>query len=403
MFPLVLLACATTPATAPTTAWAPDDGAVEGPPAPVELTISGSCDPAELMLRLSGLTPEGRFAVVASPDPAGGTVPGAAGDCGGTAWDLAPPLRLVELWHATPIGTDIFDLTLGRDLCGHAMQAIDLSTCGLSNLVELADIGAGGGEDPAVPAPSELVLSPLPAGHPGAAFFGSYATAYGIPIYAAPDADPAKVVHAATVMREYLDNDEDGVVDDPALLDSMVAHNAALVMFRTSRDLERSGIFSNPWFSTVWGQDLSSQEAKIPGEFDITLEEVLHLINTSGHAHVYPDAFGTSAASALTDAMDIARGGRFFAIPPTYPAGAWYHYDDATCDYGCMAVEYLYWGLTSKLGAQSAPGRCGEIYGEWELCTTAAFEATDTALDALLSDPAYKLPTTAPDGIYTGL
>ena len=41
----------------------------------------------------------------------------------------------------------------------------------------------------------------------------------------------AKLIHAATVMAEYLDNDEDGEVDDPAVLKAMKDRNAMLVMF----------------------------------------------------------------------------------------------------------------------------------------------------------------------------
>ena len=48
--------------------------------------------------------------------------------------------------------------------------------------------------------------------------------------------------------------------------------------------------------------------------------------------------------------MDVARGGKFIEIPKKYPGQSWYGYDDETCDYECMAAEYIYWGIVSNMG-----------------------------------------------------
>jgi len=108
----------------------------------------------------------------------------------------------------------------------------------------------------------------------------------------------------------------------------------------------------------TYTQDLYASETH-PGKlgangepFDATLEEVLHLI-TLGYKATYPKAF-SYRNSLLTNAMDKARKGKFERPPRRYPQGAWYTYDDKTCDYECMAVEYFYWVLTSMLGAQRA-------------------------------------------------
>ncbi len=98
--------------------------------------------------------------------------------------------------------------------------------------------------------------------------------------------------------------------------------------------------------------------------------------------------------------MDIARGGHFESVPSSYPAGAWYSYDDQTCDYECMAAEYIYWALTSILGAQE--NRLDEIGHEWKLNTESKVRLTDKAIYELLRDPQYKFPTILPDARYRG-
>ena len=71
---------------------------------------------------------------------------------------------------------------------------------------------------------------------------------------------------------------------------------------------------------------------------DATLEEVLHVITDTGYAMAWPKIFGmeTTSNSKLTQAMDVARGGKFLIPPKKYPSKAWYTYDDTTCDYSCQ-------------------------------------------------------------------
>ena len=98
--------------------------------------------------------------------------------------------------------------------------------------------------------------------------------------------------------------------------------------------------------------------------------------------------------------MDVARGGQFISVPSSYPEESWYHYDDVTCDYGCMAIEYVYWAQVSLMGLLNDPETCNGIANEWELCSPTLFEAGDVLMHALITDPAYKLPRFAPDGTY---
>lgn len=234
----------------------------------------------------------------------------------------------------------------------------------------------------------------------GLASFNRKVVVFGIDIYAVPNVEDGKLLHTANVMAQYLDNDEDGNVDDQLVLDKMLENKAFLVMWSRESDLD-----IEPPAGRI-GQDLGNDET-IPtyvsggktGRFDASLEEVLHIINNAGHSYAYPEVFGQNEGSALANAMDIARGGKFFEIPDQYPAGAWYTYDDETCEYAnCQTIEYLYWALTSLMGGQET--RFDEIGHEWRLNTRELVESTDTAIFELLTNPQYKMPSVLPDGTY---
>ena len=116
---------------------------------------------------------------------------------------------------------------------------------------------------------------------------------------------------------------------------------------------------------------------------------------------MYPTAFGMGPNSSLmSDAMDIARGGQFLSIPNPYPASAWYHYDDWTCDYECMAIEYMYWAIVSNMGILDDPQTASGIANEWEPYNAILLQSMDILMYSLITDPQYKLPQLSPDGNY---
>lgn len=251
------------------------------------------------------------------------------------------------------------------------------------------------GNAAAAPFAGALSISPIPGSDPLVSYFAKRVVVFGVDIVATGTVADAKLLHAANIMAKYLDGNEDGVADNAAVADAMVANQALLVMFRNSSQLDASDFWDSS--QAQFAQDLQANETNPAGGFDASLEEVLHLIQTAGYSPVYA-ALQTSNGSALSNAMDLARGGHFNNVPNQYPASAWYHYDDSTCDYECQGSEYFYWGLTTWLGAQS--GRCDDIIDEWEPCTPAALAAQDPALYAILTNPSYGLPTALPDGSY---
>jgi hypothetical protein len=262
------------------------------------------------------------------------------------------------------------------------------------------------GKQPVDPTRVNLEVGTIPAEYSEfEADFSKYVAAFGVSIFATESTPDEKVLHAGHVLAQYLDNDEDGRADDPEMVAAMANRMPALVMFATEDDFERSNLRDSNKLNKYLVQDLYGEETHPEGShiesgFDASLEEILHLLTFAGYAEHYPEALGIDSGSELAAAMDLARGGYFEEVPASYPEEAWYHYDDETCDHHCMMVEYFYWALTSKLGAQEYPGRCEEIAVEWEPCTATALAETDVLVDALLSDPAYKLPTRIPDGSY---
>ena len=120
--------------------------------------------------------------------------------------------------------------------------------------------------------------------------------------------------------------------------------------------------------------------------YDATVEEVLHTINHVGHVNVYPWAFDILPNSSLLSvAMDVARGGQLLTPPWVYPASAWYHYYDNTCDYECMAIEYIYWSIVSYMGILDTPQTAIGISDEWDLYNATLLETVDTLIYNLIT------------------
>ena len=223
-------------------------------------------------------------------------------------------------------------------------------------------------------------------------------------IYAESTISDAKVLHAAAVAAELLDNNEDGIVDDPLIEAQLTAENALMPIFSSEGSSAENTFFNNyngdGVSAVLYKNEIDPTQTGHWGD-DASVEEIMHTINHVGHTNVYPAAFSMQANSSLmSSAMDVARGGQFMSIPNPYPASAWYHYDDWTCDYECMAIEYIYWAQVSNMGilddAQTASG----IANEWEPYNATLLQSMDVLIYALITDPVYKLPQLAPDGNY---
>ncbi len=222
-------------------------------------------------------------------------------------------------------------------------------------------------------------------------------------VYAVSTISDAKVLHVAAVAAELLDNDENGIIDDQNIEEELTNNYTVMPVFQSENGNAIDTFFDN--FDECTGAVLFRNEIDPdrPGHWgdDATVEEVLHTINSCGHVEVYPELYALEPnSSELTDAMDVARGGQFITIPNSYPDEAWYHYDDWTCEYDCMAMEYLYWCVVTNMGILADTQTCNGIANEWEPCTPVMFESIDTLMFNLVTNSENNLPQLAPDGNY---
>ena len=239
----------------------------------------------------------------------------------------------------------------------------------------------------------------------GLAYFTKYVNVLDcFDIYASSNISDDKVLHAAAIAAELLDNDEDGEVDDLLLKFELSNSNALMPLFMSESSQAANNFFNNyngdGASAVLFNNEIDPSQ---PGHWgdDASVEEIIHTINHVGHVNIYSEDFNIEPnSSTMSDAMDIARGGQFINIPNQYPEEAWYHYDDWTCDYECMAIEYLYWSIVSHMGILNDNQTCNGIDNEWELCTPDLFASTDIMMHALITNPLFKLPQLAPDGNY---
>ena len=242
--------------------------------------------------------------------------------------------------------------------------------------------------------------------------FTKHVEVFGLRVLATSTVPDEKVLHTANVLAEYLDNDENGTVDQPEVLTKLLGSSnseiATMVLFASENEQESyDNYFANLMRVLERTQNLFADEIFENGsqgdDRDATLEEVLHLVTDLGWDEAFPEVWGERKGSTLADAMDLARGGYFENVPSHYPDGAWFTYDDETSDYATQITEYLYWATTTYLGGQDWTGRIHSNYtNEWKPYTRSMLEQTDPAIVTLMTSTSYNFPIKQlPDGNYS--
>lgn len=218
-----------------------------------------------------------------------------------------------------------------------------------------------------------------------ASFFSHKANVFdALTICATNKVSRQKLSYAANVAAQWLDNDQDGVIDEPALLDHLRRNQALLVMSDNG--------FSDDAFDAMdidgrIAQDLSAQETNpANGRRDASQEEIHHLIVNAGWQTLYPNLFSDQKRvnSALYQQWKIA------------DQQGYYQYDDPTCDSACKTVEFFYLSTASYLGSKA------DLFSdELSLKTRQALRESLPGVVALMESSQYHYPTHRwPDGDY---
>ena len=108
-------------------------------------------------------------------------------------------------------------------------------------------------------------------------------------IYAENNISDAKILHAAAVTAELLDNNEDGVVDD-TLIEIQLKHKEAFTPIFAYQGSNAEDLLFNHYqgdgvSAVLYDNEISPYQTGHWGS-DATVEEIIHTINHIGHTYV---------------------------------------------------------------------------------------------------------------------
>ena len=260
-------------------------------------------------------------------------------------------------------------------LCMNRARRSLVAVCAIASLLV-----AGAGVSTMSLATPLVTSKQLPADRRDLApWFSQYREVFKVPIFASKNVLVADVDHARDVLLGYLDNNKDDRPDNRKVVRKLIRGNSGMVMFSDMEAAEASDF----WDSRV-ARDyelflLNGDETNPVGQFDASLEEILHMVTDGGYDPAYPSVFGAKRKSQLGRLTSAAMKRGDFT------------YGDPTCDFkSCMTQEYFYWSLTSLNGSQA--NRCKEIAEEWRNCTPELMRLNDPKMVTLLSKNRFEMP-----------
>ena len=253
-------------------------------------------------------------------------------------------------------------------------------------------------------------------------------TVFGISLLATSGVSDAKLLHAANVTAELLDNDENGTVDNTCVVAKLNDLSTYVTMYNTDSSEFNTDTLVDAEVTkmTSLGANETVDNYADNVSHDASIEEIFHLITQYGYSNVYPTVFGESNTSTATmaQAMDVARGSTTpqrdlsagdnstgwdynntdcstaGSVDNTSNDKAWYFYADKTADYQTMQTEYMYWSVSSKFGMHDSAAGLTKASTEWCPNTKAKLLAQDPTIYNLIDNSTYAFPTVLPNASY---
>ncbi len=248
-------------------------------------------------------------------------------------------------------------------------------------------------------------------------------TVFGINILATSEVPDSKLLHAANITAELIDNNEDGKPDNFCVTAMLGKLGSYVSMYNhaegNSVEINQDPLDEVGAVATGLGAYETVNNYANGESHDASIEEIFHLISQHGYSNVYPQVFGesNSSTSSLAKAMDVARGGEQRCAKEscdwTYnntscpessglvdSGDAWYFYADTSADYGTMMTEYIYWSVTSNIGMHDSDAGLKQASSEWCPNTKEKLKAQDPTIYNLINDPKYAFPVVLPNASY---
>lgn len=320
---------------------------------------------------------------------------------------------------------------------GQCWSSVGKNSCHKNNLLE----GYVGWKD------GEIVWSNPPA------FFNEFCekmtVVFGAAVCVTEEAwkEKTKCDHIVNVFYQYLDNDANGVPDDPRVHAEIVDKNYLLFVPATEEEWEdawskmgssfhdqlgyiqmvgtwetnlnscvvpsnrgASDTDRSTWSAFIDTDDKDCQGGR-PDYGDASIEEILHLI-TVGAAAVYPSKWGGSFESEVGVAIEEANGncgwghdGNYVNPSSNKCSGQYafegvYNKNCRSCEVWVLVMEGIYWAVVSYIGGLYTIGRAEFAMNEWLMSTpdsnmeiipsgvtnAISLEAGSPALYAMVSD-----------------
>lgn len=223
-----------------------------------------------------------------------------------------------------------------------------------------------------------------------------YTTVFGIPVLGTTTVNDNAIKHAANMLASYLDNDFDGVADDADLLATFSSGLYGIVVYADATEeaslASTFGAFAvNRTFGVYQNEMNSYLGDGVSGQRDLASEKILKSMLIPRITGLHPTTLSTTRPTALTDAMDAARGGFEAGGTPgyNYPAFAWYT-DPTGLNYNDLVYEYTYLLVATMAGSLS--WRSGTITSLWDPYTSVLLADDDPAGFSIVNNATYKFP-----------